>query len=371
MPSNTAAWQKDKTTSPLEVKSAPYTSPVKHEIVVKNAVVAINPIDWIIQRYGNLVYSWLKYPFVLGSDVAGEVVEVGPGVTRFKAGDRVIALATGSDKTRNSAAGGAFQDYVVIQDQVAAPIPHSMSYETAVVMPLGLSTAACCLFQKDHLAMDYPTTPAKPSNGKTLLVWGASTSVGSNAVQLAVAAGCEVIATAGPRNFEYVKKLGASRVFDYNSTTVVEDLKKAFKGKSTAGAISIGPGAIDACIDVLASCSGGHKFISVVAGPKFPDGALTGLTFVSFVLKFLWGNVSVGIRTWRHGIKSKFVIGSDLKDNEVAKVVFEDFLPQALAEDAYKAWPEPKVFGHGLERIQAAMDAQRNGVSAMKLVVTL
>lgn len=60
--------------------------------------------------------------------------------------------------------------------------------------------------------------------GQTVVVWGGSTSVGSNAVQLAVAAGYEVVTTASPRNFDHVRALGASAVFDYNSSTVVQDI---------------------------------------------------------------------------------------------------------------------------------------------------
>ncbi|WP_319420511.1 alcohol dehydrogenase catalytic domain-containing protein [Pleurocapsa sp. FMAR1] len=85
--SNTAAWQ-PKPGSPLEVKPAPYTSPSENEIVIKNAAVAVNPIDWKLQD--EALFDWLQYPLILGDDVAGEVVEVGSGVSRFKPGDRVL-----------------------------------------------------------------------------------------------------------------------------------------------------------------------------------------------------------------------------------------------------------------------------------------
>ncbi len=89
---------------------------------------------------------------------------------------------------------------------MAAPIPHTMSYEAAAVLPLALSTG---LFQTDQLALQYPSATPKPT-GQTVLVWGGSTSVGSNAIQLAVAAGYEVITTSSPRNFDYVTKLGGN-----------------------------------------------------------------------------------------------------------------------------------------------------------------
>jgi NADPH:quinone reductase-like Zn-dependent oxidoreductase len=95
MPSNAAAWLTSSKAKSLEVKSAPYTPPSENEIVVKNGAVAINPADWMKIDLGNLLFSWVKFPFILGTDVAGEVVEVGRGVSRFKIGDRVVGHAVG------------------------------------------------------------------------------------------------------------------------------------------------------------------------------------------------------------------------------------------------------------------------------------
>ena len=258
-PSNKAAFLIGKAT-PLELKPSTYTPPGEHEVVVKNVALAVNPYDHIIQEAHSLVVSWVKLPFILGTDVAGEVVEVGKGVKRFQVGDRVVANAVGLDKRVNKASEGGFQEHTVLRDYMTSPIPPSMSYETACVMPLGLSTAACALFQKDYLALPFPTTTPTPS-GKTLLVWGGSTSVGCNAIQPARAAGYEVIATASPKNHSYLKKLGAVEVFDYRSTTVVADITSAFKSRTIAGAVSIGPGSFRKCLDVLGGCKG-NKFIA-------------------------------------------------------------------------------------------------------------
>jgi NADPH:quinone reductase-like Zn-dependent oxidoreductase len=159
------------------------------------------------------------------------------------------------DLKNNKSAEGAFQEYTVVRANMVSPIPSSMPHENACVLPLGLSTAACGLFQKNFLALSYPTVSPKP-NGKTVLVWGGSTSVGSNAIQLAVAAGYEVITTASPKNFNYVKKLGAVEVFDYRSTTVVKDIIEALRNRQSAGAFAIGNGSLNACIKVLAASRG-------------------------------------------------------------------------------------------------------------------
>lgn len=341
MPSNTAAWLLAQKSRPLEVKSAPYAPPGENEIMVKNGAIALNPVDWARQAMGDALFSWTSYPCVLGSDVAGEVVEVGKGVTRFKSGDRVTGLGLGLSSNR--AAEGAFQAYTVLPVHLTSPIPKTLSFESASVIPLGISTAACGLFQKEYLALKFLSVPPNKATGETVLVWGGSTSVGSNAIQLAVAAGYEVFTTASPKNFDYVKKLGASQAWDYKSETVVTDLIDALKGKTSAGALAIGDGSADPCIEIIEK-SQGKKFVALANPPsgKPPDG-----------------------------VRVKFIFGSDLKDNEVGPAVWADFLPKALETGSFIAAPDAQVLGKGLESIQDGMDLMIKGMSAKKAVISL
>ena len=369
---NTAAWLGAKH-GRLEVKPAPYTHPRNGEIVVRNRAVAINPIDWIKQCAGNFLFSWIKYPFVLGSDLAGEVVAVGSGVSRFKVGDRVLGHAVGVDKKRNNPAEGAFQDYTVVLAHMASPIPSSMSFESAAVLPLALSTAACGLFQKDQLALQFPSKAARPT-GKTLLVWGGATSVGSNAIQLAVAAGYEVITTSSPKNFDYVKKLGASQVFDYNSNTVVKDVIKAFRTKTIAGAMAMGGGSAKACLDIVQACHG-NKFVSMATFPisfeAMSKCSGAGSEFLRQAPKLVLFNVSRVLKSLTRHVRSNFIFGTSLMYNEVSEAIYVDFLPSALAEDRYLAAPDPLVVGKGLASVQDGFDVQIAGVSARKVVISL
>ena len=369
MPSNTAAWLNANKATPLQVKTAPYVSPKAHEIVIKNHAVAINPVDMVIQHDGTtFMYSWLKFPAILGYDCAGEIVEVGPSVTRFNVGDRVVGMAAGLSEKTNDSSQGAFQIYPILYDHMTSPIPGRLSYEEACVIPLGASTAACGLFQKDQLALQLPSSPPKPT-GKTLLIWGGSTSVGVNAIQLAVAAGYEVITTASPRNFDLVKKLGAAQVFDYNSPSVIANVIKAFKDKTIAGALSIGRGAAEACSDVLAS-SKGKKFLSMVSypAPEKEPTTLVGLRTAVFFMSWMARNA---IKSKARGISYKFVFGDTLITDGVGKAIYEIFLPTALEEGTFVVAPEPQVVGKGLEFIQEAFEVLAKGVSAKKVVVSL
>ena len=372
MPANTAAWIGAKY-APLEVGPAPYPTPGPDQIVVRAGAVAINPLDWIVRVAGPTVYRWLTYPTVLGSDVAGEVVQVGASVTRFRVGDRVLGHAVGSDKDSNSPAEGAFQEYVVVLERMAAPIPDTLPYENAAVLPLALSTAACALFQTDQLALHHPSATPTPT-GETVLVWGGATSVGSNAIQLAVAAGYEVITTASPHNAERMRALGAAEVFDYRSPTVVTDLVSAFSGRTLAGALAIGTGSTDLVVDVVGSCTG-RKFVAVASTPvSFAGLAEAGsprLALPRLLARMAASTAALAVRTRRQGIGTKMVFGTTLKHNEVSTAVYRDFLPAALAEGRYAAAPEPEVVGSSLEDLQHALDVQRAGVSARKVVVTL
>lgn len=82
---NNAAFLDEKASS-LRIGPAPMPTPSPNEIVIRNKAIAINPVDWHMQDAGIFVQEW---PSVLGSDVAGEVFEVGTAITRFKKGDRV------------------------------------------------------------------------------------------------------------------------------------------------------------------------------------------------------------------------------------------------------------------------------------------
>lgn len=80
---------------------------------------------------------------------------------------------------------------------------------------------------------------------RAIIITGGASAVGSSAIQLAVSAGYEVVSTASPKNFDYVKKLGAIHVLDYKSETVVTDLAAAVRDYDLAGGYSIGDGSAD------------------------------------------------------------------------------------------------------------------------------
>lgn len=127
----------------------------------------------------------------------------------------------------------------VLDALLTAPIPESISFDEATVLPLALSTAAAGLYQSNHLDLPLPKPDAQKADGqgKVILVYGGSSSVGSAAIQLAVASGVAVVTTCSPANFDLVKSLGASAAVDYRSNSLVEDAVKAIEsaGSEFAG----------------------------------------------------------------------------------------------------------------------------------------
>nr|WP_314545791.1 zinc-binding alcohol dehydrogenase family protein [uncultured Massilia sp.] len=371
-PVNNALWLPTKQ-APFTVAPAPYTAPRGHEVVVRTRAVALNPFDRHLQTIGSLACPWLNYPMIVGHDVAGDVIEVGEAVTRFHPGDRVLGLAGGVDKGRNRAAEGAFQDYVVLLDHMMTPLPAEMGYNEASVLPLAVSTAACALFQQGFLALAPPTVQ-RQRRGETVIVWGGSTSVGANAIQLAVAAGYDVLTTCSPRNFDFVRALGARQAFDYRSATVVADLVGALGQSRCAGAVAIGPGSALACVDLVVA-AGGAPSVAVVTPPATFDGIPVGRGRLRKLLPILVNNATGLLqlmwRAKRRGVATPFVWGTALIHNEVGPMIFQDYLPEALARGVFKPSPPCKVAGRGLEAIPAAMAMHAAGVSAAKLVVTL
>ncbi|KAL4807423.1 zinc-binding oxidoreductase CipB [Aspergillus unguis] len=340
---NTAAWLTEAKAHPFQLKQAPTYTPQENEILIKNHAVAINPIDGSLQSK-----AWLplNYPTILGQDVAGEVVQVGPNVTRFAPGDRVLGFAIGLATKRVQ--DSAFQTYTILQSSMASEIPGDISYEDAAVVPVGLATASAGLFQDGCLNLRLPTEPRQKqvgAGGEVLLVWGGAGSVGSNAIQLGVAAGYEVVTTASPRNLEYVRRLGASYVVDYNSASVVEELVQVLEGKTLAGAMDcVGFGATGSTVEVVARASGKKVVATVKGGFEVPEGS---------------------------PVTVKNLIAFTIKDNGVGKAVYEDYLPKALKAGTFVPAPGPLVVGKGLESVQAAVDRLAQGTSAQKVVVSL
>ena len=187
----------------IQVGELPNPKPGAGEVLVRVQAASVNPIDTYIR--GGLVPMELPMPFVIGSDLAGEVIEVGEGVSGWTAGDRVWASNQGLLGRQGTSAERA----CVAADCLHA-IPENVSAEDAAAVALVGITA--------HIGM---VLRAKVQAGETVLVNGGAGGVGSMVVQIGKALDARVIATAGSDDrVAKAKKLGADEVIHYNTEDV-------------------------------------------------------------------------------------------------------------------------------------------------------
>ena len=181
-----------------------------------------------------------------------------------------------------------FQKYVSVPPLLAVPIPDTMSYEKAAVMPCCFLTAAAAFYQKGYLNLQRPSLDPQP-NGKTLFIWGGSGAVGMNTIQLAKAAGYEVITTASAKNFELCKALGADLVIDYNVPGVIDRIVAALKDKTVVGGVNtISEETLGSTVQVLEKAVGKSTVISVNRGTERYSTANVKVLCGEFHVYLVW-----------------------------------------------------------------------------------
>ena len=347
-PENLALWL-PKRGRPFEVGPAPYTRPGANEVVVRTRAVGLNLVDGIPGLAYRLILPWLTFPAVIGGDVAGEIVEVGPGVDRFKVGDRVLGHALGLERVAKPGGRGR------VPALRRAHGPHGLADPRFPVVRAGRGAAAAAVDRGDRPVPAGWSRPrparrwTRPSVGRRCWCGAGSTGVGSNAIQLARNAGYRVAATASAPNLDYLRSLGAEVAIDRNCPTAVDELVAAIGESPLAGSLAIGNDSLPKVMRVAARSHGAKRVSSAAPG---------------LVTRIL------ALRAPR-GVRVSGIWGGTLKDNEVGPGIYRDFLPVALATGAYRAEPPAEVVGHGLQAIPAGLQRLRHGVSAKKLVITV
>jgi NADPH:quinone reductase-like Zn-dependent oxidoreductase len=193
----------------LQLKEIETPTPKDNEILIAIHATTVSTADCNIRNFTFVTKSMLPIaklmfgigkpwkPRVLGTELAGEVKQVGKDVTRFRPGDRVVA-STG-------AAGGGHAQYACLPENGAvATMPDSLSWEQAVAIPFGANTALYFLRDLGKIRAE-----------QDVLIIGASGAIGSAGVQLAKHFGARVTGVCSGVNVELVKALGADSVIDY------------------------------------------------------------------------------------------------------------------------------------------------------------
>jgi NADPH:quinone reductase-like Zn-dependent oxidoreductase len=198
-PSSMMAWRVHEFGPPdvMRFEQVPRPNPSASEVLVKVEAVGVGPWDGWIRAGKSAVAQPL--PLTLGSDLSGEIVAVGPGVSDFRAGDQVYGVT-------NSRFIGAYAEYALASAEMVSRKPTSLTYIEAASVPVIAVTAWQALFDQGEL-----------KKGQTMVVQGAAGNVGSYAVQLALHAGVRTIAVAAKDDFPFLRNLGADTVIDYQT----------------------------------------------------------------------------------------------------------------------------------------------------------
>ncbi|WQF75408.1 Putative GroES-like superfamily, polyketide synthase, enoylreductase domain, trans-enoyl reductase [Colletotrichum destructivum] len=393
---------------PFVVQTRPTPRPGPDELLIEVKVVALNPADRLMRDQGLLIST---YPTVIGFDIAGLVLEVGenvpvdatadddddgvaglrrplfrPGVTRVAAYAASFWRSFGSDY-------GAFQERCLVPWQHAAPLPdEGISWNQAATLPVavqvplsawdamglprvGEATASSfSSFSSSSVSAAAAASVGPDANEEArddkrhkreaLLVWGASSSVGTMGVQTArllrgddESAVAAVYAVCGAANRTYVGSvLGADRVFDYKDSRVVEAIVSAAgEDGLTIRHCFLATGQLAPCQAVLKAFiaddqgrGGGRRKAMIASAPVVPPDAEEV-----------------------EGTETIFVMPSMDEGERMAQFRYwmGTWMRQKLAGGAIRPSPDPRVVGKGLEAINTGLDVLARGVSCAKLVV--
>jgi NADPH:quinone reductase-like Zn-dependent oxidoreductase len=312
----------------------PAPTPRPRDILVEVRAAGLNPVDFKFRQGKLRAILRPKLPFVLGNELAGEVIAVGSNVKRFRVGDRVFARVA---KDR----AGAFADQACVDEDDAAQMPRNLDFTAAAAVPLAGLTALQAL--RDELRV-------KP--GQKVFISGGAGGVGTFAIQIAKWLGAHVTTTASKRGEALVRSLGCDEVIDYTVQNISSE-----EGRFDAGFDLIGGKTLEQMFEIMKP---GTKIVSVAALPE-PQTAIRDLGGRRALSAIFW-LISYGIRSRarRAGISYRYLFmhpsGSDLA-----------LLAELIEQGKLKATVDRT---YPLAKITEALDYVESGRAKGKVVVT-
>jgi NADPH:quinone reductase-like Zn-dependent oxidoreductase len=274
----------------LRIEEVPQPVPLADEVLVRVHATTVNRTDCGFRRPTPVIVRFFSGPLrpkrsILGTELAGEVEAVGAAVTEFAVGDRVFGV--------NAGRFGAHAEYVCMREQAPlATMPDDLGFEEAAAVCDGAIIALSCL------------RSAEPLDCRHVLVYGASGSIGTAAVQLAGHLGAHVTAVCTGKNLELVHSLGAEEAIDYTRHDFTRNGKR---------------------YDVIFDAVGKHSF------RRCRRSLRPGGTYLETDLGFLWHVPLLALLTRRLGDKAvTLAVPRYTKENV-------RFLKDLLADGSYRA----------------------------------
>jgi NADPH2:quinone reductase len=268
----------------MTIATGPLPIPGEGQLLVRTEAIGVNRPD-VAQRQGAYPPPRDASP-ILGLELAGEVVAIGPGVSGYALGDKVCGLAN----------GGAYAEYCVLPAGQALPFPKGYDAVKAAALPENYFTVWANMFQMAGL-----------TEGETVLIHGGSSGIGTTAIQLAKAFGAEVYTTAGSaEKCDACVRLGAKRAINYKT----EDFAEVIKAETGRG--------VDIILDMI-----GAAYLEKNLASLARDGCLS-------IIAFLGGAVADKVNLAPIMVKRLTVTGSTLRPRtaEEKRAIRDDLLSQ-------------------------------------------
>ena len=275
----------------------------------------------------------VQLPGIPGSDCAGEIAELGEGVTGWKVGDRVLPIphevdwTTGSFDMLGENRNGAMAEFCVVRASQLMALPDSVSYEDAASLPCAYGTAHRMLHARGAIQA-----------GETILILGASGGVGNACVLLAKIAGLHVIAAAGDaEKCRKLEAIGADETIDYNQVAIDKYVREK------TGSLLRGGG-----VDVVVNFTAGDTWMPSMRcvkrfGRLLCCGGTGGYKAVTDIPYLFTSEMSViGSTGWTMEDQQRCV---DLTASGQLKPVIDRVVPLSDAIDAYGAFERREFFG--------------------------
>jgi alcohol dehydrogenase len=307
------------------------------EVQVRIRAVALNHLD--LWGYRGMAFAKRQLPLVVGAEAAGEIAELGPGVTGFKVGDKVVmygamtcgtctACREGRDNLCENVGGimgfhidGFARDLINMPARLTLAVPAQVSLRDAACAPIAFGTV-------EHMLFDN----AKLKAGETILVHAGGSGIGSVAIKMAKALGCTVITTVGDdAKAEKAKALGADHVINYRTERFEGVTRKLTRKKG---------------VDVVFEHVGGEGFNGSLlclkrGGRLVTCGSTAGPTVTINLMQLfqqqykIFGSFGCSMRNIRDSLAKMAVGLTPVIDTEVALADFEKGLARLESRQVF------------------------------------
>ena len=316
--------------SDMELRTIPRPVPHHGEVLVRIEASGVNMLDTKI-RTGNAPHARVTVPAVLGMDLAGEVTEIGPGVTRFAVGDEVYGMTGGVGDSQ-----GTLAEYSAVDADLLALKPATLTMRQAAALPLSVIAAWEGLVDR-----------ANVHEGQTVLVHGGAGGVGHVAVQIAAARGARVFATDREDRLPTIRAFGAEPI-DYERTPVEQ---------------------------YVAACTDGQGFdivFDTVGGETLEESFKSVRAHTGHVLSVLgWGARSLGPLSFRGATYSGVFTLLPILTGQGRAHHGDILRAAATLVDSGQLTPLVDQRTYGLESVTQAHKVVETGTARGKVVITI